>query len=204
MARKTIAIIGATSLRGTAIARSLANTKQHLLLMSDEKDQLEGLIKDLKEHSMAEVEAISCAKEACWEADIIILASAKKEVAEKIKEVAIGKIVVSVSNPQENIGQLTDTSLAEELQRELPYSKVVKTFNTSQNENFISPVIDGKSYDTFIAGNNSDAIESVSELIRSIGLNPFVVGDLSMSRALERMHQLLIRKTIEHNNGLAF
>jgi len=94
--------------------------------------------------------------------------------------------------------------MAEELQRDLPYSKVVKTFNTSQNENFISPIIQGKSYDTFIAGNNSDAIESVSELIRSVGLNPFVVGDLSMSRALERMHQLLIRKTIEHNNGLAF
>jgi len=47
-------------------------------------------------------------------------------------------------------------------------------------------------------------METVSELIRAAGFNPFVVGDLSMSQALERMQQLLINKTIKYNSGFAF
>jgi predicted dinucleotide-binding enzyme len=203
--RKTIAIVGATEKRGSVIAKNLAKGNYRLLLMSEEGEKLSDLKNELN-NSVAEIEAIPCAKDACWEADIIIVATpyeSEKEIASKIKEVATGKIVISVSNPfgvnYERLFPSPNNSAAEELQRLLPYSKIVKTFSTAYAENFTSPVIKDQKADTFLAGNNSDAIETVSEMIKEAGFNTFVVGDLSMSRALERMQLLLTRKTVQHN-----
>jgi predicted dinucleotide-binding enzyme len=200
--RKTIAIVGATEGRGPVIAKNLAKGNYRLLLMSEEAERLSSLQKELVGFH-AEIEPINCAKEACWEADIIIVATPyenEKGIAEKIKEVATGKIVISVSNPldqaYEKLFPSPTNSAAEELQRLLPYSKVVKTFSTAYAENFVSPVIKGQIADTFVAGNNSDAIETVSQMIKDAGFNPFVVGDLSMSRALERMQLLLKQKSV--------
>jgi predicted dinucleotide-binding enzyme len=208
---KTIAIIGATGRMGSAIAKALSiNSNYRLLLMSSDQNKLVALKLQL-EKSGSEVYALSCAREASWEADIIILATsyeAEKEVAEKIREVAIGKIVISISNPlnkaYSELVTSPDTSAAEELQKVLPNSKVVKTFNTTFAADFITPVIDGKTADAFIAGNNGDAVGIVSELVQSVGFNPIVVGDLTVSRTLERMQLLMIQPTIKHNyNWLA-
>ncbi|HET9054539.1 MAG TPA: NAD(P)-binding domain-containing protein, partial [Cyclobacteriaceae bacterium] len=73
---KTIAIIGATGNMGSAIAKSLVKKGDYrLLLMSDEHDKLAGL-KSVIEQSSAKTEvfSMSCARDASWEADIIILA----------------------------------------------------------------------------------------------------------------------------------
>lgn len=200
--KKTIAIVGATEKRGLAVINYLAKGNYRLLLMSEDSEKLAQLKNDLT-NAVAEIETLNCVKDACWEADIIIVATPyeqEREVAEKIKEVATGKIVVSVSNPidstYERLFPSPSNSAAEELQRLLPYSKVVKTFNTSLVENFTSPVIKRETADTFIAGNNGDAINTIAEIIKSVGFNPFVVGDLSMSRALERMQLLLREKTV--------
>ena len=141
-------------------------------------------------------------KEASWEADIIILATpygAEKEVAEKIREVATGKVVISISNPLNSSYNdlVTSEDAAEELQKLLPNSKVVKTFNTTFAADFMTPVIDGKTAEAFIAGNNSDAVETVSEIVKTAGFNPIVVGDLTVSRTLERMQLILIQRTMK-------
>jgi predicted dinucleotide-binding enzyme len=203
--KKTIAIIGATTQRGSIIAKNLAKANHRLLLMSEDVEALSVLSNELST-SNAEVEAIGCAKDACWEADIIIVAAPyekEKEVAERIKEVATGKIVISISNPvnqnYEHLFPSANNSAAEELQRLLPYSKVVKTFNTAFIENLGPLVIKGKTADTFIAGNNGDAIETVSDLVKSAGFNPFVVGDLSMSREMERIQLVIAGRSIKNN-----
>jgi 8-hydroxy-5-deazaflavin:NADPH oxidoreductase len=96
---KTIAIVGATGNMGSAIAKSLSkNSSFRLLLMSNNHDKLEDLKLSL-EKSGTDVISLNCAKEASWEADIIIVATpyeAEKEVAERIREVASGKIVISI------------------------------------------------------------------------------------------------------------
>lgn len=197
---KTIAIVGATGNMGSAIARALSTSSNYrLLLMSNDQDKLLDLRLAL-EKSGSEVYALSCAKEASWEADIIIVATpyeAEKEVAEKIREVGTGKIVISISNPlnsaYSDLVTTPDTSAAEELQKLLPNSKVVKAFNTTFAADFVTPVIDGKTADAFIAGNNSDAVETVSALVKTAGFNPIVAGDLTVSRTLERMQLLLIQ-----------
>lgn len=203
---KTIAIIGSTGNIGAAVASRLAKGRYRLLLVSDELTKLQALKRKLENFgAQSEIETISCSKEASWEADIIVVATPYEEerkVVEKIRDVAVGKIVVSITSPiSKSYNQLihSNTSAAEELQKMLPYSKVVKTLNTRLASEFISIVADGNKPDTFIAGNNGEAVDVVSELIRSAGLNPMVVGDLSLSRSLERIQLILLQRGMKNN-----
>ncbi len=210
--KQTIAIIGASGSMGTAISKSLSKGNYRLLLFTDDKAKLKNLEKEfIHAHPSADVESINCSYTASWEADVIIVAApfaAEKEIAGKIREVANQKIVVSIANPLNDSfdGLVTapDTSAAEELQKLLPHSKVVKAFNTTFASDFAQPVIDGKQVDAFIAGNDSDALETVKELVQTAGFNPIVAGDLSVSRTLEQMQLLLIQLNMKYNyNWLA-
>lgn len=210
--KQTIAIIGAAGNMGSAIAKSLAKGNYRLLLFTENKNKLKELEKEIKAvYKNADVEPIACSYTASWEADIIVVAvpyTAEKKVADKIREVANQKIVISIANPLNETydGLLTtpDTSAAEELQKLLPNSKVVKAFNTTFAADFSQPIIDGKQTDAFIAGNDTDALETVSELVKTAGFNPMIVGDLPVSRTLENMQMLLIRLGMKYNyNWLA-
>lgn len=210
--KKTIAIIGATGNMGSAISRSLAKGSDRLLLKGSKQEELDALVKEiLQKNPAADVEAAVCPAEASWEADIIILAvpyGAEKEIAPKIREVANQKIVISIANPlNESFDGLVtapDTSAAEELQKLLPDSRIIKAFNTTFAADFATPVIDGKQVDAFIAGNDEEALETVSSLVRTAGFNPIVAGELSLSRTLENMQLLLIRLGMKYNyNWLA-
>lgn len=210
--KQTIAIIGATGNMGSAIAKSLSKGNYRLLLYANDQDKIPTLVEQIKiENVSADVEAFACSVQASWEADIIITAvpyEAEKEVAEKIREMANQKIVISIANPLNGSynGLVTapDTSAAEELQKLLPNSKVIKAFNTTFAADFSNPVIDGKTADAFIAGNDEDALQIVSELVQTAGFNPIIAGDLSVSRTLENMQLLLIQLGIKNNyNWLA-
>jgi len=210
--KQTIAVIGATGNMGSAISKSLSKGNYKLLLCANEQDKVQTLVQQIKlQNSSADVESVDCSTEASWEADIIILAlpyEAEKEVAEKIREMANQKIVISIANPLNSSynGLVTaaDTSAAEELQKLLPNSKVIKAFNTTFAADFTTPVIDGKQVDAFVAGNDEDALQTVSELVTTAGFNPIVAGNLSLSRTLESMQLLLIQLGIKYNyNWLA-
>lgn len=212
LTKQTIAIIGATGNMGSAIAKSLSTGNYRLLLKDSEQEKLDTLVKEIKnKNADADVEAMACSTEAGWEADIIILAvpyNAEEEVVAKIKEVANQKIVISIANPlnqtYNGLMTMSDTSAAEELQKLLPNSKVIKAFNTTFAANFSTPVIDGKIVDAFIAGNNDEALNTVSEIVSTAGFNPIVAGELSVSRTLENMQLLLIQLGIKYNyNWLA-
>jgi 8-hydroxy-5-deazaflavin:NADPH oxidoreductase len=210
--KQTIAIIGASGSMGSAISKSLSKGNYRLLLSSNDRANVDSLIKDINNsNSSADIEAIDFSKDATWQADIIISAvpfQAEKEVATMIKEVANQKIVISIANPLNDAydGLVTapDTSAAEELQKLLPNAKVVKAFNTTFAADFTTPVIDGKQVDSFLAGNDDEAVETVSELVRTAGFNPIAAGKLSVSRILENMQFLLIQLGMKYNyNWLA-
>jgi predicted dinucleotide-binding enzyme len=197
---------------GSAISKSLSKGSYRLLLKANKQEELEVLVNDIKtKNATADVEAAICPTDASWEADIIILAvpyAAEKVLAEKIKAVANQKIVISIANPLNETynGLVTapDTSAAEELQKLLPNTKVIKAFNTTFAADFATPVINGKQVDAFIAGNDEDALKTVSELVVAAGFNPIVAGDLSVSRTLENMQLLLIQMGLKYNyNWLA-
>lgn len=210
--KQTIAIIGATGNMGSAISRSLSKGNYRLLLRANDSEKLEGLVNEIKTaNASADIEGISCPVDASWEADIIIAAvpyEAQEEVAQKIREVANQKIVISIANPLNDTynGLVTEpgTSAAEELQKLLPNSKVVKAFNTTFAANFSTPVIDGKKADSFVAGNDEEAVQTVSELVSTTGFNAIHAGDLSVSGTLERIQLLLIQLGMKYNyNWLA-
>ena len=180
--RQTIAVIGATGNMGSAISRSLAKGNNRLLLIASTPENARMLAEQIKsENALADVEAIECSVEASWEADIIIAAvpyEAEKALAEKIREMANQKIVISISNPLNSTynGLVTspDTSSVEELQKLLPNSKVVKAINNRLLANFSTPLIDGKKVDVFIAGDDQEALKTVSELVSTAGFNPII------------------------------
>lgn len=210
--KQTIAVIGASGNMGSAISKSLAKGNYRLLLCKDEKGKVQRVLDDIKgNHPLADAEIIDCSLQASWEADIIILAvpyAAEKEVAEKIKEVANQKIIISIANPLNGTynGLVTapGTSAAEELQKLLPNSKVVKAFNTTFAADFATPVIDGKQVDAFIAGNDEEALNTVSGVVKTTGFNPIIAGNLSVSSTLENMQLLLIQLGMKYNyNWLA-
>ena len=205
--KKTIAIIGASGNMGSAIAKSLAKSSYRILLFGKEEEKLKSIYKEIKaKNKSVDAEVIGCAEDASWEADIIIAAvpfAAEQELAEKIKQVATGKIVISISNPlnETYTGLVTDgnTSAAEELQKLLPHSKVIKAFNTTFAGDFNQPVIDGKTIDAFIAGNDEEALNTVSDVVKSAGFNPVKAGALAISRTLENMQALLIQLNMKNN-----
>jgi len=203
--KQTVAVIGATGSMGSAISKSLSKGNYRLLLCSNDKAKVQKVINDIKSSNpSADVETIDCSAQTSWEADIIIAAvpfQAEKEVANQ-------KIVISIANPLNETynGLVTepDSSAAEELQKLLPNSKVIKAFNTTFAADFSTPVIDGKQVDAFIAGNDEESLQTVSELVSTAGFNPIIAGDLSVSRTLENMQLLLIQLGMKYNyNWLA-
>ena len=212
MAKTTIAIIGATGNMGSAIAKALAKGPYRMLLFASDKVKLETLKNDiLTATPSADLECTGCPVDASWEADVIIPAvpfGAEKEVAEKIKSVATQKIVISIANPlnESYNGLVTSpgTSAAEELQKLLPDSKVVKAFNTTYAADFAQPVINGQQVDAFIAGNDGEAVDVAKSLVETASFRPIVAGDLTVSRTLEAMQLMLIQLTLKNNyNWLA-
>lgn len=210
--KQTVAIIGATGNMGAAISKAISKGNYRLLLKGNDQQKLDALVKEIRKNSdAADVETSTCPAEASWEADIIILAipyAVERETAQKIKEVANQKIVISIANPlnetYDGLVTTPDTSAAEELQKLLPNAKVIKAFNTTFANDFASPVIDGRQVDAFIAGNDEEALQIVKELVSTAGFNPIVAGDLSVSRTLENMQLLLIQLGMKYNyNWLA-
>jgi len=209
--KQTIAVIGATGNMGSAISKNLSKGNYRLLLCANDKEKLHTLTADIRKDAVAEVDSLDCLVNASWEADIIIVAvpfQAEKDVAERIRQVANQKIVVSIANPLNDTydGLLTapGTSAAEELQKLLPNSKVVKAFNTTFAADFATPVIAGKQVDAFVAGNDDESVKTVTELVTTAGFNPIIAGDLSVSRTLESMTLLLISLNMKYNyNWLA-
>ena len=191
--KQTIAIIGASGKVGTAISKSLSKGNYRLLLCSDEWIEAQAVANEItSSYPAADVEALQCSAEATWEADIIIVAIpyiAQHDVATKIKDFANQKIVISISNLQKESDNGVTTasaiSAAEDLQKLLPNSKVVKAFNNTLLSDVTPSKIEGNQEDAFIAGNDTEALQVVSLLLSTAGFNPIIAGDLSVSRTLE-------------------
>jgi 8-hydroxy-5-deazaflavin:NADPH oxidoreductase len=119
-----------------------------------------------KNKPTAEIDTIECVKDGCWEADIIILVVASHEekmVAEMMKEVATQKIVVSISGEENE---------HEELQKILPYSKLV----------YVSNILESKKI--FISGKDKEANEEISIIFLNAGYEP-VLGSANTNQKIK-------------------
>lgn len=201
--KKTVAIIGATGRVGSVLAKCFAKTGNRLLLMSHNAEKLNLLTNNiLQMFDEADVVKSDCQLDCSWEADIIILAVphiAEREIAKLIKEVVTQKIVISIANRLDTRFEklYNETSEAEELQKLLPYTKVVKAFNISHGTDFSKSVIPK---DCFLAGDDVAALNEVSKLIIPAGFNPILSGKLYQCRVLESTQTMLSTINTLHNN----
>jgi 8-hydroxy-5-deazaflavin:NADPH oxidoreductase len=117
-----------------------------------------------------------------------------------------GKIVIDVTNPlgagpSGPVLVLSgDDSGGEQVQRWLPDSHVVKTWNTVNHAHMIDPQIPGGPGDMFLCGNDAAAKRTVSELVRDCGWPPLDAGSIEASRLLESLTMLWVGYAISHGS----
>lgn len=123
--------------------------------------------------------------------EIVILATPYIEVENIAKQYSDfeGKIVVDITNPVDfNTFQLIPEpgqSGAQEIAKLLRSAKIVKAFNTTLAGTLEAGAVDGKELDVFVAGDDQDAKDKVSEVVKTSGMRSIDVGPLSEARHLE-------------------
>jgi predicted dinucleotide-binding enzyme len=156
------------------------------------------------EHAAAAASAVGArsagsSAEAISGADLVILAvpaTALPDVVSEIADDAKGKVVVDLSNRPTPDPEGAGTSIAEELQQQLPNSQVVKAFNTLFATRQANPVVGGIAADGYVAGDDSEAKRIVLEAVASVGLTPVDAGALAAARTLEGMAWLNISRNM--------
>lgn len=187
-----IAIIGTGNV-GSGLASAFVNAGHHVYLAGRTAKQATTAA------AATGAEAAANPASAAALADVIVLAvpfGSVEEIAQAVKPVVNGKIVIDVTNPAKEdwSGPLFfgTGSGAEQIAAWLPEARVVKAFNTLFAGNIANPAPDGVALDGFVAGDDAIAKAAIFELEAAIGLNPVDVGPLRAARLLEPLAWLNI------------
>ena len=122
-----------------------------------------------------------------------------------------GKVLVDVSNPLDfsngfppSLLVFGTDSLAEQIQRAFPTTRVVKTLNTVTARVMTHPLeVANGDHHVFVSSDDMDAKMQVMELLRSFGwIHIFDLGDLSTARGTEAYVMLWVRLYGSMNTGM--
>ena len=177
MAKRKIGIIGNGNV-GSALARGLRSTGNEVRAVSDDKRDL--------------------AQVAAW-GDVVLLAvpfSAIDDVVREAGPALAGKIVIDATNALDrsmNLAVGFTTSGAEELQKKLPRSRVVKAFNTVFAQHMDFGRLRDHLLTAFVASDDAAAKKAVMGLAQGIGFDPVDAGTLKNARLLEPLASLNIQ-----------
>jgi predicted dinucleotide-binding enzyme len=113
------------------------------------------------------------------------------------------KVLLDVANPLDfshgfppSLSVSNTDSLAEQLQRELPHTQVVKALNTVNCEVMVNPALIPGRHTVFVAGNDERAKETVTGLLRELGWPSDAIldlGGIDAARATEMYMPLWLR-----------
>ena len=194
--KQTIAVIGATEGMGSAVAYRLAAAGYCVLLTDDSDKHLTRFFAKLPlllakirlEVPRAEVRIVFSAREACWEADIIIFAVSSEdqaEVAQKIKDVVTRKIVVgatdSPNKTHNGLGTGSTATASVGLSQLLPYSKIVKAYCTNSSEDLGRPWKAGPTANVLVAGEDQEAVSTIMQIVNVVGLDPVITSQTTLN-----------------------
>ena len=113
-----------------------------------------------------------------------------------------GKVLVDISNPLDFSKGMPPTlsvsntdSLGEQIQRRFAEAKVVKTLHTMNAYLMVDPAqLAGGEHTIFVSGDDVEAKEAVSELIRSFGWTDIIdLGDISTARGTAMLLPIWLR-----------
>lgn len=118
-----------------------------------------------------------------------------------------GKVVIDTTNPLDfsegippklAVGH-TD-SAGEHIQRWLPNSRVVKAFNIVGSPHMFKPEFPGGPPDMFICGDDDQAKETVTDLLKAFGWSVIDIGGIECARYLEPLAMVWIRHFFRVNS----
>lgn len=187
-----ISILGAGTV-GSAMARAFAQAG-HTVFIANSRDP-DTIPKELLEHGRI----IPVWKEQLPEkAEILLLAVRWQDLENALKSLKglDGKTVIDVTNNTDEDFNLIDTGgkpSSRVVQDMIPQAKVVKAFNTFSIAKYYKD--GGKGILSFVSGDHEDANQTVSELIRSLGFEPFPTGSLDFGGRLTNVKGRLAGKT---------
>ena len=124
-------------------------------------------------------------------AEVVVLAVPYGALGELVNDsgaLMSGKVVIDVTNvltPKMELALGFSTSGAEELQKKLPMTRVVKAFNTVFAQHMESGRLGDRALTAFVASDDGEARQLVLELARSIGFDAIDSGPLKNARLLE-------------------
>jgi len=112
-----------------------------------------------------------------------------------------GKILVDVANPLDfsngfppHLSVVNTDSLAEQIQRALPGTFVVKSLNTVNAAVMIEPARVPGRHTVFVSGNDKPAKGQVMDFLRTLGWQSIIdLGDITSARAAEQLLPLWVR-----------
>jgi 8-hydroxy-5-deazaflavin:NADPH oxidoreductase len=112
-----------------------------------------------------------------------------------------GKVVLDISNPLDFSQGFPPTlfvkdtdSLGEQIQREFPQARVVKSLNTLTAELMVRPQSLGEASSVFVSGDDADAKATVTELLQSFGHADVIdLGDITTARGTEMLLPIWLR-----------
>ncbi len=109
-----------------------------------------------------------------------------------------GKVVIDTTNPLDfttmppRLSVGWNDSAGEQVQRWLITARVVKAFNIVGNAHMFRPEFPGGPPDMFIAGNDSGAKQTVSQILNEFGWEVIDLGGMEASRYLEPLAMVWI------------
>jgi predicted dinucleotide-binding enzyme len=131
--------------------------------------------------------------------ETVILALPFGEIDKAVRELdgsVAGKVVVDATNaltPAFDLALGFSTSGAEELQKKLPDSRVVKAFNTAFASAMDGGRVGGEQLAGLVAADDADAKSQVLGLVEQLGFDPVDAGPLANARLLEPLGVLNIK-----------
>ena len=114
-----------------------------------------------------------------------------------------GKILIDIANPLDfskgmppSLTVCNTDSLAEQIQKAFPEAKVVKTLNTTNAYVMVDPsLVAGGEHDIFVSGNDADAKQRVTSLLKEwFGWKSVIdLGDITTARGTEMLLPIWVR-----------
>ena len=187
-----IAIIGAGNV-GTALASSLTRAGHDVTIAAAHPEHAEDAA------AKTGATAARTNADATRSADVVVLAvpaTALGQIAGELGQDLNGKVVVDVSNRPTPSAEGPATSIAEELQQQVPGAKVVKAFNTLFASRQANPTVAGIAADAYVAGDDHSAKRTILDVVESAGFRPVDAGSLVSARTLEGMAWLNIQRNM--------
>ncbi len=149
--------------------------------------------------------ALATYAEASTTADLVVNATGGSGTLAALEQAGAeslaGKVLIDISNPLDFSQGFPPTlfvkdtdSLGEQIQREFPQARVVKTLNTMNADLMVDPASLGAESSVFVSGDDAAAKQTVTELLESFGHTDVIdLGDISTARGTEMLLPVWLR-----------